>query len=122
LLFSVESEVGTAGLQPVAISSIAGSGRLVSSRSWAAQATVTIKAHDGFNFGAGVSGATVTGTFSPGGNSSCVTGSTGSCTLTSSNIRRTYTSTTFTANAISGSGLVYDSTKNASTRTTISRP
>lgn len=124
LLFSLASETITPApvTQTVAISAITGRGVIVSSRSWAANATVTVKQHDGFNFGAVISNATVTGTFSPGGSASCITGSTGSCTLKSSSISRTYTTSTFTATGVSGSSLVYDGTKNAAVSLTIQRP
>ena len=50
----------------VAVSAITGMG-LKSGKQWRASATVTVQQYDGYNFVGAVSGATVAGTFSPGG-------------------------------------------------------
>ena len=105
----------------VAVSSIAGQG-LKSGKNWRASATVTIKQYDGSNFSDGVSGATVTGSFAPGGSASCVTGSAGTCTLNSATITRTYSLSTFTVGIVSGTSLTYDATKNSVISITVVRP
>lgn len=105
----------------VAVSSITGQG-VKSGPNWRASATVTIQQYDGSNFAGAITGATVTGTFAPGGSSSCVTGSTGSCKLTSASISRSYTTSNFAVGNVSGSYLAYDASKNAATSITVSRP
>jgi hypothetical protein len=69
-----------------------------------------------------VPGVVVTGTFSPGGSFSCITQSTGACTLTSGNISGKTTSTTFDIGALSGDGVVYLSGSNAVSRIVIKKP
>jgi aqualysin 1 len=65
----------------------------------------------------------VSGSFSPGGSSSCVTGSNGTCTLSSSAIKNNYaTSSTLTGNGVSGTLLKYDASQNAVTQIIIVRP
>lgn len=105
----------------VAVSSITGQG-LTSGKKWRASATVTVQQYDGSNFAGGISGATVTGSFAPGGSASCVTGSGGSCTLTSAPISRPYTMSTFTVGNVSGTSLTYDASKNAVTSITVNSP
>lgn len=121
LLHSVASEASSA-LQVVAISALTGKGSKAGSTAWKATATVTVKAFTGSNWGNAVAGATVSGSFSPGGSTSCVTGSTGSCTLTSSSISRTLGTSTFAVSGVTGAGLSYDATKNAATSVVINRP
>ena len=120
LVFSVASQA-TSTLQTVAVSAISGAGKK-SASAWKATATVTLKTYDGSNFGTAVAGATITGGFSPGGNTSCVTGTNGACTLASANISQSYTSSTFTVTGASGTGLSYDPSKNALTVITVARP
>lgn len=121
LLFSLASEA-TARLQTVAVSALSGAGKKVNPKNWQATASVTVKSFDGTNFGSGVAGAVVAGTFSNGGSASCTTSSTGSCSLTSSNISSGTASTTFIVSKISGSNLSYDSSKNVATSVVINRP
>ena len=120
LVFSVAS-LAAPTPRVVAVAALSGAG-VKSGNSWRARATVTVKAHDGSNFGAAVSGATVTGSFSAGGNASCVTGSTGSCTLTGALLSRTVTASTFNVTGISGPALTYDPSKNVATSVTVLRP
>lgn len=102
----------TAQATTVAVSALSGKGVKAGSN-WAATATVSVKMHDGSGFRTAVPGATVSGSFAPGGSASCITGSTGSCTLRSNVISRSYTSSRFDLGMISGSGLVYDASRNA---------
>jgi len=75
------------------------------------KATVTITVH---NASEGVlSGATVSGSFSPtGGSGSCTTSGAGTCNITSGNIRNSTASTTFTVTNVSKSGYTYASSAN----------
>jgi hypothetical protein len=51
-----------------------------------------------------------------------VTGSTGSCTLSSGTISRNYTTSLFGVGNVTGSSLVYDASKNAVSSISVSRP
>jgi len=87
---------------------------------WRASALVTVR---DINTGAVVPNASVNGSFSPGGSSSCVTGSNGSCTMTSSAIKSNASATsTFNGSGISGTLLNYDASQNAVSQIVISKP
>jgi len=87
---------------------------------WRASAVVTVR---DVNSGATVSNATVAGSFSPGGTGSCVTGSNGSCTLSSGAIKlNAAASTVLSGTGISGAQMNYDASQNAVTQIVISRP
>lgn len=111
---------GTPGVivpQTVAVKALAGLGKK-SGRNWQATATVTVR---DINSGALVPNASVTGAFSPGGTNSCVTSSTGACSVTRSFTGSTV-STTFSVTGITGSQLVYDNSQNSVTQVSINRP
>jgi aqualysin 1 len=96
--------------QTVAVKSMTGSASKTGGN-WRAAALVSVR---NVNTGALVANATVNGSFSPGGNSSCVTGSNGSCSLNSSAIKNSAaTSSTLTATGVSGTLLNYDASQNA---------
>jgi subtilisin family serine protease len=118
----VYSLAGSAPVQPakqnVAVKSLSAYATKQGTK-WRAYATVTIR---DINTSAPVVNATVNGSFSPGGTASCVTASTGSCTLSSANFGKTTASTAMTVSNVSGTNLVYDATQNASTQTIIARP
>lgn len=104
--------------QIVAVKSLSGS----SSRTlfiWQAKVTVTIR---DIATSAVVANATVNGSFTPGGSSSCITNTTGSCTMGSSSMSTTTGSTTMTVNAVSGTNLSYDANQNSASQTTVYRP
>lgn len=105
----------------VAVKSLAGSAAAAKGAkgSWTAQAVVSVR---DVATSAAVANATVSASFAPGGGVSCVTASTGSCTLRSPTFAKSVASTTLTVNGISGTGLVYDGAQNTATRVTISRP
>jgi subtilisin family serine protease len=105
-------------VQTVAIKSLATSAAL-SRRSW--QAFVTASVRD-VNTGLAVPNALVSGTFTPGGTSSCTTTGTGSCKLSSVALVNTSKSSTFTVVKASGTNLVYDASQNTATQVTISKP
>lgn len=86
------------------------------------RASVTVGVRDVSN-GAAVANAIVRGSFSPGGSSSCITGTSGTCTLTSSAIKNNAAaSSTFTGTGISGTLLVYDAAQNSASQLVINRP
>ncbi len=107
--------------QTVAVRSITGSA-VSNKNGWRASATVTIAVHTGTAWGATASGATVVGSFVPGGTASCVTGSTGSCILTSATINKTTSLTKFAVTGVSGQLMNYDPAKNVTTQITIQKP
>jgi subtilisin family serine protease len=90
----------------VAVSSLTGASTLSRNRkTWSATVTATVG--DVNNTNAAVANATVNGSFSPGGDTTCVTGASGSCTLTSGAIGSTTTMTVFTVTTVSGSNMTY---------------
>ncbi len=78
---------------------------------WKAKVTVTI--HDGADSPV-VQNATVSGTWSGGtsGGGSCVTNSSGQCTITSATMNNKKTSATFTVTAVSHATYSYDNVAN----------
>jgi subtilisin family serine protease len=105
--------------QTVAFKSMVGSGTRTGGN-WKASAVVTVR---DVNSGATVANATVAGSFSPGGNANCVTGTNGSCTLTSGSIKsNAASSSTLSGNGISGTLITYDATQNTVSQIIISKP
>ena len=118
LVFSLASGApGTVAKQTIAVKSLVGSAKL-SRRSWQAFATVSVR---DVNSGAAVANATVAGSFSPGGATTCVTATTGSCKLSSTSLTNTTPSTTLTVTNLTGTNLVYDASQNAATQVTINK-
>lgn len=118
LAFSLASGApGTVAKQTIAVKSLLGSTKLAR-RSWQAYATVSVR---DVNSGAVVANATVAGGFSPGGATTCVTTTTGSCKLSSTNLPNTTASTSFTVSNLAGTNLVYDASQNAATQVTINK-
>lgn len=104
----------------VAIKSLTGTSNR-NGKNWRAKATATV--HNVATSPAQVvANATVTGTFSPGGNASCVTDSSGSCTLTSGIISSGDPMTFFAVTGISGSNMTYDSSQNSDAQISIYKP
>jgi subtilisin family serine protease len=89
-----------------------------SGRDWKGQVTVSVR---NVNTGSSVAGASVTGSFAPGGPASCTTALNGSCTLLSQVLAFTTGSTVFTVGNIEGARMVYDSTQNSASQLTIIR-
>ena len=118
LAFSLASGApGAVVPKTIAVKSLVGSAKL-SRRSWQAFATVSVR---DVNSGAGVANATVAGSFSPGGATTCITTTTGSCKLSSTSLTNTTPSTTFTVGNLTGMNLVYDASQNAATQVTINK-
>lgn len=120
LVFSLAAGAPQAPVvRTVSVASIAGSTALSGRNNWIAYAQVGIRDLQGNP----VAGATVTGSFAPGGGSACVTGSTGSCKLASSTLSKAKVAfTDFTVNGVAGTALVYDANQNSATRLRIARP
>jgi subtilisin family serine protease len=103
----------------VAVQSMTGSSARTGGN-WRASAVVTVR---DVTYGTPMAGATVSAAFSPGGAASCVTGSTGTCTLGSGAIKiNAAQSTTLTAGGITGAQLNYDATQNSVSQIVIGRP
>jgi aqualysin 1 len=108
LLYSLGTSGTTVTVQTVGVTGIAtnsvlnGKGARV--KSWQAQATVTVMNTSN----ALVANATVTGSFAPGVSASCVTASTGKCTLSSGNLSLLDTATKFTVDGISGTNMSFN--------------
>ena len=120
LVYSLASSTPqTPVTQTVSVASITGSAKLSGRKNWIAYAQVAIR--DGQ--GNPVPNATVTGSFAPGGSSACLTGNTGSCTLTSKALAKARVAfTDVTVTNVTGSSLIYDAGQNSATRIRISRP
>ena len=86
---------------------------------WRAYATVTIR---DINTSVVVANATVKGSFSPGGTASCVTVSTGSCTMNSADLNKATASAVMNVSNVSGANLIYDATQNAITQIIVVKP
>ena len=97
--------------QTVAVSSVVPGNTIIYKNGWRASAIVTIGNPTTTPWTA-VAGSTVLGSFSPGGTARCVTGSNGSCTLTSATINKGVTLTKFTLTGVSGPLMNYDATRN----------
>ncbi len=116
LLYSVGAGVPTEPPVPaIAVKSLVGKVVKVQ-RDWRAQVTVTLRHLEGT---APVPGATVSGTFSPGGSASCVSTSNSSCIISSGIIIAATTSTVFTVTNVTAANKAYDSTQNSASQITI---
>jgi len=104
--------------QKVAVKSLSGKSAK-SGTGWKAYASVTIR---DINTLAIVSNATVSGSFLPGGAASCVTGSTGSCTLSSARLSKATALTVMSMGNVSGTNMSYDSAQNTASQITIRMP
>ena len=109
----------SAPLVNVAVSGLAGSSAK-SGKNWRATASISVR---NLNNGNPMENVTVAGSFAPGGSGSgsCVTGSTGTCTIWAT-IASTTAATVFTVNGLSGTYMVYDASQNSAASVTISRP
>lgn len=120
LLYSLGTGAATEPVKPeIAVKSLTPS-PVKSGTNWRPRALVAI--YDIHTSGA-MANVTVTGSFVPGGNASCVTASTGSCTLSSpSTLTAKATQTVLTITNVSGRNMIYSSSANAASRITIYKP
>jgi len=103
----------------VAVQSMVGSATK-SGGNWKANAVVKVR---DIATGAAVVNAVVDGSFSAGGNSSCTTNTTGTCTLSSATLKTSSTaSVTLSATRITGTLMSYDSTQNSVSQIVIAKP
>lgn len=114
--------LASAGSNPDPVVHVGGLGASTTGGKSGWKATVTITLHDA-SHELLRSGATVSGDWSGGytGNSSCTTGESGQCSVTSGNIHKRKTSATFTVTNVSGA-LTYESASNHPASITISKP
>jgi len=119
LLYSLASGTPPPAVQVnIAVKSLTGSVTSNSSR-WRAHATVAVR---NVATSAAVANVTVNGRFSTGGSTSCVTGTAGTCTLTSAAISRSITSTVLSVTGMSGTSMSYQANQNLATQLIITRP
>lgn len=105
--------------QTIAVKSIIGGSAKTSKTTWQATAVITVRSAD---TNALMTNVSVAGSFSTGGPGSCVTDSTGKCSITSSAMKNSVASTTFTVNGLSGTYMIYDASKNWITQVVIRKP
>ncbi|WP_137895817.1 S8 family peptidase [Ramlibacter sp. 2FC] len=118
LVYSLGSWTSTA----VAVSSMTDSSSSSTPGGWRASAKVTVhRRNSDWSTGAAMAGATVTGSFAPGGAANCVTDQSGSCTLTTTTISNT-SATKATIISVSGPLMTYDASQNTVTEIVITRP
>jgi hypothetical protein len=89
--------------------------KTLGNKNWSATVSVTVhNEHPVGGTATPVAGATVNGSWAGAatGTTSCVTNSSGVCSMTRSNLKNNNTSTTFTVTGITGSGLTYNATAN----------
>lgn len=116
------SNIATATTQPAAtaevwVTALTGSAAANGKNAWRATATITAGNGNG-----SASGVTVTGTWSDGSTGSCVTGTSGSCNISSASLSKRVSSTVFTIKSLSSATLVYNASKNATTSVKILKP
>jgi subtilisin family serine protease len=103
----------------VSVASLTGNAVLSGKANWVAQVEVRVRD----SVGNAVPYATVGGSFNPGGAKSCVTTSTGACTLISSALsRKRVANTTLSVTGISGANLVYAADQNSAVQIRVARP
>jgi subtilisin family serine protease len=102
----------------VSVSGLTGSAALVRN-GWQATVSVTVKDSNGVV----VPGAVVSGSYTSGGSSvGCTTATTGVCTITSGNISKRTTQTTFSVVGVNGTNLSYDASQNGVSAVAILKP
>jgi hypothetical protein len=120
--YSNEASATTAAQQPppttsVWMTGLSGTSALDGKNAWRATSTVTVGSSTG-----AVANASVTGRWSDGSTGSCVTGSSGTCSITSARLSKGTASTTMTVQNVSGAALTYDATQNSASSVTIRKP
>lgn len=102
----------------VSVSVLTGSASLMRN-GWRATVGITVKDASG----AAVAGAIVTGSFTVGGTGvKCTTSTAGVCSVTSGNLSKSTSQTSFSVTDISGTGMTYDASKNAVSVIVVQRP
>ncbi len=115
---STSTEEPPATSSVVSVSALTGSGKLVRN-GWRATVSITVKDANGVAVG----GAVVTGNFTVGGTGlKCTTSTAGVCSVTSGQISKSTTQTSFSVTGISGTNMSYDASKNTVTSIVVQRP
>ena len=99
------------------VTALTGSSSTNGRSAWRATATISAG-----NSAGAASGVTVTGQWSDGSTGSCVTGTSGACSITSAKLSTKVASTTFSITSLASSTLTYDASKNAASAVTINKP
>lgn len=124
LVYSLATSIPSpAPVQTVAVKTITGTAAIQGrgkKSGWRAYAAVTVG--EPSNSWKPVVNVTVTGTFSPGGTASCVTDSSGSCSVSSGQLSSGDTFTIITVDNLAGTNIDYASSSNGATSTTIPKP
>jgi aqualysin 1 len=119
LLFSLAGGVAPEPVQPtVAVAAVTGQAARAGGRQW--RATVTVKVRN-LASNAAVQGATVTGSFAPGSQVTCVTGATGTCSVSSTYANGVLQSK-YTVGSVSVAGATYDPTQDSAAEVIVNRP
>ena len=119
LVYSLAAGAPTqAANQQIAVKSLTGNSAK-QGNGWRAYATVTIR---DLTSSSVVPNVTVSGNFVPGGVASCVTASTGSCTMSSARLNNGTTSTVMAVSNATGTNMTYEVSQNTITQITISKP
>jgi aqualysin 1 len=102
----------------VSVSALAGSAATVRN-GWRATVSITVRDANG----AAVAGAVVTGSFTVGGTGlRCTTSTAGTCSVTSGNLSRSTTQTTYSVSGISGTNMSYEPSNNTVSTIVVQRP
>jgi subtilisin family serine protease len=102
----------------VSVATIQGAGEWLNRKQWLARADVAIRDMQGMP----VANATVSGSFAPGGSTSCITNHQGLCRLVSQALPSSRRFTDFSVTQVAGTHLHYDANQNTATRIRINRP
>jgi subtilisin family serine protease len=105
--------------QTVAVAALTGAAISVKT-GW--RATVTARIGQATDTTTGVSGVTVTGRFGTAAAVSCVTGSAGTCALSSATYKSSVGNVTFSVTGVSGPGITYASGSNVTNQVVIYKP
>jgi fibronectin type III domain protein len=99
------------------VSAMTGSSSANGKAGWKASVTITIANSNG-----PVANATVTGTWSTGGSASCVTGTSGACSVSTGRIATSVPSATLTVGNVTHATLTYQPSANTVSSVTVSKP
>jgi aqualysin 1 len=103
LAYSLGAAEASVAQTSLSVGALSGVG-VKSGRNWRAQATVPVRDQAGQP----VANVTVTGAFVPGGSAQCLTGGSGTCTLTSGSMSMSVAFSKFTVTNLSGTTMTYN--------------
>ncbi|MEX1168148.1 MAG: S8 family serine peptidase, partial [Hydrogenophaga sp.] len=103
----------------VSVASLTGSAKKSGRSNWVAEVVVRVRDSSGN----AIANATVSGSFNPGGTKTCLTSTTGTCTLSSSALSiKKVASTDLTVTGMTGENLLYVPEQNTATQIRVARP